>query len=286
MLVGRSRKCELRLAHGSVSGEHAVIWWHDGRWWLRDLGSRNGTTLDEAAVGRDGTILEVGRTVQFGTHPLSWIVESTSEPSPMAVPVSGTGELVVAADGLLALPPGDEPEAVIYEAEPGWILEHADQIRPVHDLEIVELAGGSWRVHLPQVVSPTVNANGEGPLEFESIGLSFRVSSDEEHVAVAVEAEARRVDLGTRAHHYMLLTLARAWLADADHDPATRGWVYQDDLCRQLQIERERLNVLVFRARKQLASSGIRDARELVQRRPDSAQLRIGVSRLDIVEGV
>jgi FHA domain/Domain of unknown function (DUF1707) len=54
--LGRSRTCNCVLADPSVSRRHAELRREDGRWLLRDLGSRNGTRvngvrlLDEAEV--------------------------------------------------------------------------------------------------------------------------------------------------------------------------------------------------------------------------------------------
>ena len=53
-LVGRSRACDLRLQDTSVSGEHATIWWSEEKWWVRDLGSSNGTSVDGKVLQRGG----------------------------------------------------------------------------------------------------------------------------------------------------------------------------------------------------------------------------------------
>jgi hypothetical protein len=56
VVLGRSRDCDCVLAEPSVSRRHAELRREDGRWLLRDLGSRNGTRvngvrlLDEAEV--------------------------------------------------------------------------------------------------------------------------------------------------------------------------------------------------------------------------------------------
>ena len=65
--VGRSASCRVRLDHESVSRRHCQIWF-DGRVFrLRDMGSTNGTLLNDAVVDeaelRHGDRLQVGRTV-------------------------------------------------------------------------------------------------------------------------------------------------------------------------------------------------------------------------------
>jgi pSer/pThr/pTyr-binding forkhead associated (FHA) protein len=283
VLVGRSHRCDLCLPHPSVSGEHAVVWWDDGRWWIRDLGSRNGTLLDGERIDHTQRPLSVGATMQFGTHPLEWEVESIDPPQPMATLMAETPRSVLAVDGLLALPSGDDPQAVIYEGAPNWMLEHGDFVGPASNGMVIALGEERWQLQLPQILPSTVEAGREDQrIELGMVELHFVVSADEEHVSLAIQANDRLIELGSRAHHYALLTLARARLADAALPEGSRGWLYQDELYDQLQIDRERLNLLVFRARKQFAQLGIRDAGGLVERRVDSNQIRIGVERLSI----
>ena len=64
------------------------------------------------------------------------------------------------------------------------------------------------------------------------------------------------VPLGARSHHYLLLTLARMRLKDVERgEPAaTAGWVDQEELGRLLQFSPERLNLDIFRARRQFGA--------------------------------
>jgi hypothetical protein len=283
VLVGRSHRCDLRLQHPSVSGEHAVVWWDEGRWWIRDLGSRNGTLLDGERIDHTQRPLRVGARMQFGTHPLEWEVESLDPPQAMATLIADPPRSVIAVDGLLALPSSEDPQAVVYEGAPNWVLEHGDFVGPASNGMVIALGDQRWQLQLPQALPTTVEVGREDQrLELALVELHFVVSADEEHVSLAIQANDQRIDLGSRAHHYALLTLARARLADAALPEPSQGWVYQDEIYGQLQIDRERLNLLVFRARKQLAQLGIRDAGGLVERRVDSNQIRIGVNRLSI----
>jgi hypothetical protein len=110
----------------------------------------------------------------------------------------------------------------------------------------------------------------------------FRVSSDEEHVELVMHCGAGPVDLGARGHNYLLLLLARQRLADAGQNlPAgTCGWVYQDELVRALKVSAERLNIDIFRIRKQFEAIGLSEPASIVERRPRTKQLRIGVASL------
>ena len=64
--VGREPGNVVRLDDDSVSARHAVIRHEGGRWWLEDLGSTNGTFVNDMRVtGRaslqNGDIVQIGR---------------------------------------------------------------------------------------------------------------------------------------------------------------------------------------------------------------------------------
>ena len=54
--IGRAHDCEIRLAGSGacaeVSRHHCLIWADDGRVYVRDLGSTNGTVLNGMQIGR------------------------------------------------------------------------------------------------------------------------------------------------------------------------------------------------------------------------------------------
>jgi RNA polymerase sigma factor (sigma-70 family) len=65
--IGRGSGCSIRLAHGSVSKEHARLEWTGDAWRVTDLESLNGTSLNnhrlpplDASVVRDGDLLGIG----------------------------------------------------------------------------------------------------------------------------------------------------------------------------------------------------------------------------------
>jgi hypothetical protein len=114
--------------------------------------------------------------------------------------------------------------------------------------------------------------------------LSFGVSKDEEYVRLHVRQGRLALDLGARAYNYLLLTLARHRLADAAEGCSedASGWICLDAFSHDASMLPPRVNIDVFRLRRQLASRGVADAERIVERRPRTRQLRIGTGRIAI----
>ena len=218
-LVGRAVGSDLRIPSPGVSSQHATLRWDESRWLLRDLGSRNGTTVDDRPItaGEDVPIGE-GCVIRFGDDAQGWALAEAGPPT-------GT------------------------------------------------LAGSQTR------------RGGGSTNRLTDAELAFRVSRDEEHCELIVRLGTLVHDLGARAHHYTLLTLARQRVDDiarGDLQPEEEGWLYTNDLADMLGLDIGALNVQIYRARKAFEKLGLEGAADLVERRPSTGQLRLGPSRLRI----
>jgi len=65
-LIGRHPCCDIVLSDPTVSRRHAQLTHRDGAWVLRDLGSKNGTFVNSARVGR--TAVRPGDIVGLGNQ--------------------------------------------------------------------------------------------------------------------------------------------------------------------------------------------------------------------------
>ena len=68
VLIGRAPECTLVLTDEYSSGRHARLFQREGRWWVEDLGSTNGTKLGRSPLKEPtpvgpGQQLRIGRTV-------------------------------------------------------------------------------------------------------------------------------------------------------------------------------------------------------------------------------
>ena len=288
-LVGRAPACLVRLDDASVSAEHASIFWTGQSWELRDLASRNGTYVDgtRAEPGKR-VALRSGAEIRFGTSAETWVLVDTSAPVASARRADGDG-LRVAEHGLLVLPSEQDPRiSVISGGLGGWLVEDGAGARPAVDQEVLE-ADGAWLLSVPppspEASVATTRRLVRLPMTLATVSLEFGVSRDEEHVELSLRHPEGVTPLQPRAHHYLLLTLARARLEaedTADQVPAERGWIHAEELLDMLKLDAQHLAVLIYRARQQLAAAGVEDAGEVIERRFPARQVRLGTSRVAV----
>ncbi len=65
LTLGRDPACELQLQDEAVSARHAKFSFHHGQWWIEDLSSTNGTSLNSILL-TTATVLTDGDEVRCG----------------------------------------------------------------------------------------------------------------------------------------------------------------------------------------------------------------------------
>ena len=287
-LVGRAPDSSLRLEHASVSWRHASLRWNGSAWELQDLGSLNGTFVDGRKLEPGSrALLRMGHRVRFGNDNPEWLVVDADPPEAVAVAVDD-GQRIVPDGGLIALPDPEQPEVSIYRnAEGTWVAEGPDGAwHPERD-EVVVAGGRAFRFEPGGAIHATT---GPRPTRMTpaSIALEFNVSLNEEEVEIAIVHGGKRVTLRPRAHSYLLLTLARARIADQQNPElavASHGWIDQSSLLKMLATTPAQLALDIYRARRQFDAAGTLDAAQIVERRATSREVRIGVEALTVTVG-
>ncbi|QGJ71005.1 Hypothetical protein PBC10988_27080 [Planctomycetales bacterium 10988] len=158
LTLGRSLDCEIPIEHRTVSRKHARLEWRGNRWWLVDIGGRNGTLLNHHKV-KEAPMPEVG-TITLGAITIkAWVradKETTEPATPPSTPLPGqsdpksnepltiassipadqlkyllrgkkhpTGE---AAPSLKSLLPPEDPHAKDSATHFAWVMELFDQV--------------------------------------------------------------------------------------------------------------------------------------------------------------
>ncbi len=279
-VVGRSSASALCLSSRLVTSEHASLRWINDGWEMRDLGSRNGTFIDDHKLQPAERVrVKVGSRIAFGDP--EDVFEMTSDSAPIAAHADD-GAALEANGRELYMPEVDDPELVVHERNGLWFIEDmaTGESRRAKNGQEVQVAGRAWRLSLPTSEEATWQL--EKPREME---LVFEVSANEEHIAITALQEGEKIELPNRSHSYLLLVLARARLEDAESaslPDKDRGWMYMADLTSMLKTSANQIGSLIFRARKQFQKAGLAGADTIVESRPGTGQRRLGISRIVI----
>jgi hypothetical protein len=268
-----------------VSTTHALIRWNGSTWGLRDLGSTNGTYVNGRQIPVGETIeLSRGMDVAFGDTGETWRLVDDTAPVPTAVPVAG-GPATALANGFIGLPSPDQPLATLHMHGEEWLLETEDGRVPIVPGSTFSALGMEWRLECPSGYVGTVDAYNHS-IGLDEATLIFRVSSDEEHVSMAVSDGRRTRQLGERACYYLGLVLARQRSQDVAEGLTEPGWVDTEALLRMIPdyAGYAHLNVDIFRLREALAEAGVRDASRIIETR--RGQRRLGTEHFKLERGV
>jgi len=86
-LIGRAKECALRAGSEAISRRHCAILRRKDRWTVRDLGSRNGTHVNDKRISEE-VVLNAGDELRVG--PLKFRVASVAAETPVAASDSDT----------------------------------------------------------------------------------------------------------------------------------------------------------------------------------------------------
>ncbi len=284
----RQSSVDTWLQSPDVSQIHAAIRWEGLHWIVLDL-SRNGTWVDDRHLTDGQSVrLQEGMTIKFGdSEDATWQVANVEEPKTVLVSLDDSHP-DIELDTFYSLPDEHHPEISLYVSERGqWLCERADGVAPLHDGDVISYGQQQWKFCCAEMVE-TTPVQTEKPRELtDDMAFHFNVSLDEEHIFLRLVRGDSTFDLGERAHHYLLLTLARRRLDDIQDqiDVNEQGWMDLDELSHMLNLDPSHLNIQIHRARKQIAKLGLNLSYlpKVVERRTGS--VRFGSPLFTIVRG-
>ncbi len=249
VLIGRSKECELKTKNNTVSRQHAVVHWREGRYVLQDLGSANGTFYRRQRVTE--VTLDDGESVFCGTFQVEFHLDDRDRMPEAGVPGPGRRG-----------PPIVEEERTIEDVGPPLLpLEAVAAVPP-------RVAGsGAMGARKPTTVPPpglrsapetmgrTIGYDTAGPA-----GMAAPPEPEEvEDVTFAVEEEAAPAEPGPtgalRGETVPLEARAEATEVVKFREEAPRA-----DLERILKADREReAREKALRAENERLQAEIRD---------------------------
>ncbi len=208
-------------------------------------------------------------------------------PKTVLIPLN-EDQTAIELDTFYSLPDEQNPEISLYVLARGqWLCERADGVMPLHDGDVIRHGQNLWKFYDAEAIE-TTPVQTEGPRgSTDDITFRFDVSLDEEHMFLKLIRGHATFDLGERAHHYLLLTLARRRLDDMQNrvDPNEQGWIELEDLSHMLDLDPPHLNIHIYRARKQIAQlePKLSYLPQVVERRVGS--VRFGCPWFTIIRG-
>jgi predicted component of type VI protein secretion system len=160
--IGRSRKATVKLPHPLVSRRHCEVFERDGRLFVRDLGSLNGTYVDSHKIDADQA-LHPDHLLTLGTVTF----RAVYEPQSVLTPVQANSKADPSerpTDKSPAL-----PAATIGQSEPDE--PRADTDKQPASFEVVDF-GDAGHKQIPEPVASSVFVDVGRPTGHSSISLS------------------------------------------------------------------------------------------------------------------
>lgn len=243
------------LSNPDASRIHAVIQWDQDKWLLQDSSS-NGTFINGKKLSQgEKHLLNQGDIINFGSLKADqWELLDLDKPRSVLVPSAPELPTLI-LDKLTVLPSEDNPQISLYLSQTGqWLCESDSGVYTLQSGDKVGYGDSVWYFHDASTCEATQIQDKNEIFASKPIVFSFKVSQDEEDVSLSLQLGNKTVDLGLRAHHYLLLMLARQRLKDKNNGlvGVEQGWVDKEELAGMLRMDKNYINIQIFRFRKQM----------------------------------
>jgi len=265
MTIGRASACNIRIADSGVSSRHAKIWCENGQYFLMDLGSTNGTFVNEKDVDRER--LSDGDVITFGMTKASFVGD---QPRPRPAPARGMPQRAAIAPGR-ARGAGGEPEVapegiVTDEPRESAFPPLRREVRTQDEVEIATLRGKvaffeeenrKLKVQMKQVQEQAAHdAAASARADAEKIRTLLKQREDElkklqkeldeketYYSPAELERERKRMEGAIEADRRRETETLQRQIKELEHRVAIRG-AESDTVARQLKEKDDLIRML------------------------------------------
>src|SRR5437016_5603257 len=264
MTIGRASACNIRIADSGVSSKHAKIWCENGQYFLMDLGSTNGTFVNERDVDREQ--LSDGDVITFGMTKASFVGD---QPRPRPGPARAMPQRAAVAQGRGrgGSEPEVAPEGIVTDEPRGSAFPALRrEVRTQDEVEIATLRGKvaffeeenrKLKVQMKQVQEQAAHdAAASARADAEKIRTLLKQREDElkklqkeldeketYYSPAELERERKRMEGAIEADRRRETETLQRQIKELEHRVAIRG-AESDTVARQLKEKDDLIRML------------------------------------------
>jgi len=177
--IGRATENFISFIDDRCSRFHAKTFFNDGQWYVQDLGSRNGTFVDDVSIGSRACPIRAGHRIQIGRAVLLFGSGVPCDLDVKASGIEGDGHYEKRSSGVLG----------VCETLRGPIVEDGNELDSeiIHHKSHTTVLTSDLEMDTKDIVCPTTKT-GFGPAEMCRLAYLIGKAEDIDHVAqIALE---------------------------------------------------------------------------------------------------
>ncbi len=258
-LFGRNQQLSnTHISESDISQSHATIFWKCDCWYLKDH-SRNGTLVNGKFISQSTHKLQNKDTIQFGqATSTKWQLIENNAPSSYLQSLTHKHKIYALPFSLDMLHTLYQDVHIYRSVDQQWNAKIKNNTIVLIHGTTIAFNNDTWIF--------IENKNFEETIDHGQIlkqaYYQFTLSQDEEHIDLKIISNKLMLDLGSRIYNYLLLTLARKRLLDANasYSIIDQGWIAIEDLISDLSkefvkdIDAYYINLQIYRIRKNLSA--------------------------------
>ena len=172
--IGRATENAISLLDDRCSRFHTKLFFNDGQWYVQDLGSRNGTFLDDLNIATGATPIQAGQHIQIGHALLQFGLGLPEEVDTKISGLDEEGNVIKHHSGILGVSEDLRGPNANANGESGTEIIHQKS------RTAILLPNAGLEVH--NAVLPSTKT-GFGPVEMCRLAYQIGKAEDIDHVA-------------------------------------------------------------------------------------------------------